>query len=203
MAQSQKAPAADVHWRTVHKRKNEGWLFAEDLGGPGTNVNVEVESAGVGELMDSDGKKKAMPFLAFVGKRKKLGLNPTNCKSLTALCGSPVVLDWGKVGRVTLTVVEASYFDSKSKQNETTDAIRISRKRPAPATAAEAKANEERAAREAADRAKAAAAEAAMTPREKIQRIEDDAFEREGQLDDEEKAEIARLEAEEAKRHGG
>ncbi len=117
-----------THWRKVHKRKNDHVLFAEDLGPVGTKVDVEVVESGVFSLSGADNKSKAMPWLAFRGKTKKLGLNVTNSKAMQSICGTPMVEQWR--GWITLVVVRTTYTDAQTKERVTTDAIRIAAERP-------------------------------------------------------------------------
>jgi hypothetical protein len=130
MAQQQKEPAK--HWRHVHKRLNEHMLFAEDLGPVGTRVDVEVIDSGVFAVKGEDGSKD-MPWLAFRGadgkpRKKKLGLNVSNCKSMEMLCGTADYTHWR--GWVTLVVVRTKFYDTKLKAMAETDAIRIATERP-------------------------------------------------------------------------
>jgi len=39
-----------THWRSVHKRKDPTLLYAEDLGPPGTTVDVEMANHPVEQL---------------------------------------------------------------------------------------------------------------------------------------------------------
>jgi len=122
---------ADVHWRKVHRRLNEHLLFAEDLGGYGAKPrDVEIIDSGVIKVKGQDGDKD-MPWLAFAGAKKKLGLNVGCCKTMQTLSGSGVVSDWR--GWITLIVVRTTYSDPKTKERIETDAIRIAPKRPQPA----------------------------------------------------------------------
>lgn len=120
-------PAAETHWREVHRRKNADYLFAEDIGKVGTQIDVEIVDSGVGEVQDEDGKKK-MPWVSFKGARKKLGLGRTGCKTLESLAGTPIVQRWR--GWITLVVIKTTYTDRKTKLRLTTDAIRIAPARP-------------------------------------------------------------------------
>jgi hypothetical protein len=120
------------HWRHVHKRLNEHMLFAEDLGPVGTKVDAEVIESGVFAVKSEDGSKD-MPWLAFNGgdgkpRKKKLGLNVTNCKVMETLTGTSDYQDWR--GWVTLVVVKTKFYDTKLKAMAETDAIRIANARP-------------------------------------------------------------------------
>lgn len=114
------------HWRDIHKRKNTGLLYAEDLGPAGTAVDAWINETGTITVEGADGKK-LMPYIAKRG-RKKLGLNATNCKTLETITGSADRVHW--VGWFTLVVVRTSYQDMKTKARLTTDAIRIAPERP-------------------------------------------------------------------------
>lgn len=124
----QRPPAAvDTHWREVHRRKNADYLFAEDIGKSGTQIDVEIVDSGIGEVQDEDGKKK-MPWVSFKGARKKLGLGRTGCKTLESITGTPIVQRWR--GWITLVVIKTTYTDRKTKQRLTTDAVRVAPDRP-------------------------------------------------------------------------
>ena len=121
-----------THWRTVHKRMNENLLFAEDLGGLGGKVDVEIVDSGVAMVKGSDDSKN-MPWIAFRGvdgkpKQKRLALNVTNSKTMQSIAATGVIEQWR--GWITLVVVITTYFDQKTKQMEKTEAIRIAPKRP-------------------------------------------------------------------------
>lgn len=118
---------AEVSWRTVHRRKNTDFLFSEDIGPAGTSIDLEVINSGIGAVQDIDGKTP-MPWIAFRGARKILGLNRTNSKRMETLAGSNIVAKWR--GWVTLVVVRSSYTDRKTKERWTTDAIKIAPERP-------------------------------------------------------------------------
>lgn len=126
MAQQAK-PASATHWRNVHRRKNVHLLFAEDIGG--RPVDVEIVDSGVETVSGAKkGDEKDMPWLAFAGKKKRLALNVTNCKTMTTIAGTPVIERWR--GWITLIVVKTSYYDQMTGKTETTDAIRIAPERP-------------------------------------------------------------------------
>ena len=117
-----------AHWRDLHKRKNDGLLFAEDIGPPGSTLDVEIKDSGVVQVSDGE-SVKPMPWIG-TGKAggKKLGLNVTNCKAMETLTGTADYRQWR--GWITLVVVRVSYPDRKSKQKLETDAIRIGPRRP-------------------------------------------------------------------------
>jgi len=123
-------PAPEVHWRQVIRRENPHLLYAEDLGGR-REVDVEIVDSGVFEVRNRAGGKessKPMPWLAFRGKQKRLGLNSTNCKAMERLTGTGIVQRWR--GWITLVVVRTRYRDQMTGNEEETDAIRISPTRP-------------------------------------------------------------------------
>jgi len=116
------------HWRHVLRRANENMLFAEDIGPKGTTVNAEIVDSGV-ITVKTRGGSEAMPWVGFRGKKKKLGLNRTNCKTLETLCGTPDYAKWR--GWVTLIVIRTRAPDRDSGQMIETDAIRVASERPA------------------------------------------------------------------------
>ena len=127
--QTKPAPPKKTDWRTIHRRLNPDMLYAEDLGGR-KSIDVEIIDSGVAMLKQRDGKRKEMPWLAFKGARKKLGLGATMCKTMRTMTGSRYIEDWR--GWITLVVITTTYRDSDTGQQETTDAIRISPRRPRP-----------------------------------------------------------------------
>jgi len=116
------------HWRHVLRRANDHMLFAEDIGPKGSSVAVEIVESGVGSVKTRSGSE-AMPWVGFKGKKKKLGLNRTNCKTLETLCGTPDYMKWR--GWVTLVVIRTRAPDRDSGEMIETDAIRIGTQRPA------------------------------------------------------------------------
>jgi hypothetical protein len=115
------------HWRTVIKRMDPDYLYAEDLGGPGTTVDVEIVDSGRCRVKNPGGTKETL-FIAFKGKSKKLGLNATNCKTLTNICGSDHWGDWR--GWITLVVIHKRMRDPTTEEIEDMDVIRIAPERP-------------------------------------------------------------------------
>jgi hypothetical protein len=115
------------HWRTVIKRMDPDYLYAEDLGGPGTTVDVEIVDAGKCRVKNPGGVKETL-YIAFKGKSKKLGLNATNCKTLTNLFGSDHWGDWR--GLITLVVIHKRMRDPTTEELEDMDVIRIAPERP-------------------------------------------------------------------------
>lgn len=118
---------SETPWRTVHRRKNEHMLFAEDIGPVGTKVDVEVVESGTISLKDQEGST-TLPWLGFNGKKKRLGLNRGNCKAMESIVGTNIIERWR--GWITLVVVRTTYTDKMTKQRLTTDAIRIAPERP-------------------------------------------------------------------------
>ena len=124
----QPAAQAAYHWRHVLRRANEHMLFAEDIGPKGTSTAAEIVGAEV-ITVKTRGGSEAMVAVSFKGKKKKLGLNRTNCKVLETLCGTPDYTRWR--GWVTLIVIRTRAPDRDSGEMIETDAIRIAAQRPA------------------------------------------------------------------------
>ncbi len=120
------------HWRTVIRRQNPDYLYAEDLGPPGTKIDVEVMSAAPAKVKNP-GQAKDVIALTFRGKAKKLGIGASGCKAMRRLTGSDDWKDWN--GWITLVVIHTEYFDNTTQQTEETDAIRIAPARPRAAAA--------------------------------------------------------------------
>lgn len=91
-----------AHWRTINKRMNPAFMYAEDIGEAGTTLDVEIIGAGPGTVVNPGGKVE-LTTLVFSNHRKKLGLNATNCKSMVALTGSSDFDQWR--GWITLVVI--------------------------------------------------------------------------------------------------
>lgn len=115
------------HWRHVLRRANEHMLFAEDLGPKGTHIAVEIVDSGI-IAVKTQGGSNEMPWIAFRGKKKKLGLNKTNSKTLETICGTPDYELWR--GWITLVVIRTKAPDRDSGTMVETDAIRIAPQRP-------------------------------------------------------------------------
>jgi hypothetical protein len=115
------------HWRQVIRRQNPDFLYAEDLGPPGTKLDVEVTAAKPAKVKNP-GQSKDVIALSFKGKSKKLGIGAAGCKAMRKLTGTD---DWeGWRGWITLVVIHTTYFDNSTQQEEETDAIRIAPTRP-------------------------------------------------------------------------
>lgn len=119
--------AGKPHWRTVIKRMDPEYLYAEDLGGPGTKADVEIVDSGRCIIKNPGGKKETL-YIAFKGKSKKLGLNATMAKTLTSICGSDHWGDWR--GWITLVVIHKRLRDPTTDEVEDMDVIRIAPERP-------------------------------------------------------------------------
>ncbi|MCA1833064.1 MAG: hypothetical protein ABR520_11385 [Mycobacteriales bacterium] len=124
-------PDRKPHWRTVIKRMDPEYLYAEDLGGPGTTLDVEIVDSGKCRIKNPGGAKDTL-YIAFRGKSKKLGLNATMAKELTKICGSDHWGDWR--GWITLVVVHGRMRDPTTEKLEDMDVIRIAPERPRRAT---------------------------------------------------------------------
>jgi hypothetical protein len=119
--------AGKPHWRTVIKRMDPAFLYAEDLGGPGTKLDVEIIDSGKCTMKNPGGSKESL-YVAFRGKSKKLGLNATMAKTLTSICGSDHWGDWR--GWITLVVLHKRMRDPTTEEIEDMDVIRIAPERP-------------------------------------------------------------------------
>jgi hypothetical protein len=155
------------HWRDVHRRGNPDFLFAEDLGSPGTAVVVQLAAILPRAKMRAAGSNTGeMPACTFVGKGpKKLGLNRTNCKVLETLTGTSEVERWAGTW-VVLTVVRTSYPDQVTHTKMETDAIRIAPDRPSAQQIAEAEQRRGPAGGRAAGKAASRAGDSALTAEE-------------------------------------
>ena len=111
------------HWRKIVKRTNKHMLFSEDIGPPGTKVDVEISEVTIEKVKNEDGISD-MPSLSFTGAKKRLGLNAGNCKQMNKLCGTNDPNQWS--GWITLVVT------NEKIGGEPTDCIRIAPKRPTP-----------------------------------------------------------------------
>lgn len=79
-----------THWKSMQDEKP--FIQAHDLGG--RDVVVTIESIAQGEIVGEQGKKARRPIASLVGAKKKFVMNPTNCKTLELLTGSPEIEDW-------------------------------------------------------------------------------------------------------------
>lgn len=122
MTQPAETTKTALHWRRVLKRTNDQLLFAEDLGPPGTKVDVDIVDTGIEKVKNEDGLTE-MPVVSFAGAKKRLALNRTNCKTLEKICDTPDIHSWR--GMITLVVVRTKVGPDE------VDAIRIAPKRPA------------------------------------------------------------------------
>ena len=156
MSNDRQQPAGPNHWRHVLRRANDHMLFAEDIGPKGSSVAVEIVESGVGAVKTRSGSE-AMPWVGFKGKKKKLGLNRTNCKTLETLCGTPDYMKWR--GWVTLVVIRTRAPDRDSGEMIETDAIRIANQRPVA----------DKAVREQRERTRGTAPDGAPTPDEQAE----------------------------------
>jgi hypothetical protein len=81
-----------VHYKKLYDDKD--FLFSYDL--DGRDVTVTIEKCIGGEIIGEQGRKNKVPVLFFVGKKKRLGLNRTNGKTIAAMYGTDVVNWAGK-----------------------------------------------------------------------------------------------------------
>lgn len=72
------------HYKKLYNDKD--FLFAFDL--DGREVTVTIEKCIAGEIVGEQGRKDKVPVLFFVGKKKRLGLNKTNGKTIAAMYGT-------------------------------------------------------------------------------------------------------------------
>lgn len=79
------------HWRLMMSSDK---LHAADLQGKDAIVVIERIEQGEYPDMEDARKKVLKPDLYFRGKKKPLGLNSTNARSITRLLGSPNTETW-------------------------------------------------------------------------------------------------------------
>lgn len=77
------------HWRLLMTSDK---LHAADL--QGRDCVVVIERVTQGEYTDHDGKRVLKPDVHFRGKKKPLGLNSTNARTISKLLGSNKTEDW-------------------------------------------------------------------------------------------------------------
>ncbi len=108
------------HWRQLMDDKE--YLYHYDLvdrDGKAISPVVTIEKVVGGTLTSAGNKKSKKPIAYFVGKKKPLALNVTNCKTLEKITGSDDSAKW--VGaRITLFVTT-----TRSAEGETVKCIRI------------------------------------------------------------------------------
>lgn len=133
MSQQQtKAPPVES-WRDVIRRKNTHLLFSEDLGPPGTKVDVEIIGSGRTKVTGQDGKDTEKVVLEFRGadgrpKKKKLAIGAEVSKVLDSIFGTDNHYAWR--GWVTLYVTRIKVFDQKLRASLEQNAIRIMPEQP-------------------------------------------------------------------------
>jgi hypothetical protein len=121
MAQQESAPVES--WRDVIRRKNTHLLFSEDLGPPGTKVDVEIVNSGKTIVTGQDGETSEKVWLEFRGKKKKLAIGATIAKVLDSMFGTDNHYAWR--GWVTLVVLRIKVQDKATKSRLEQNAIRI------------------------------------------------------------------------------
>ena len=70
------------------------WLHADDL--QGRTVTVTVARVTIEDVRQRDGTTETRAVLSFVGKRKRLICNKTQCEALAESTGSEAFADWGR-----------------------------------------------------------------------------------------------------------
>lgn len=120
-------PEKAVHWRSVVARANPEYLYAEDIGPTGSSIDVEVIDIGEGVVKNPDGTQRVI-WLAFAGKKKRLGCRATLCKTMSALCGTTDHREWR--GWIRLIVITKNFRDPTTGESGPTDVIRIAPQRP-------------------------------------------------------------------------
>jgi hypothetical protein len=105
------------------------FLYAEDVGPPGTTLDVEVIGAVKGKVKNPGGSKELV-CLELRGHTKRLGLGATTAKIMTSLCGSGDFDHWR--GWITLVIVNKLCRDPTVDGSDQvpTDVIRIAPQRP-------------------------------------------------------------------------
>lgn len=118
-----------THWRKFNKRMDPRFLYAEDIGPPGTMLDVEIVDAG-GDKVKNPGGSKECTALTLAGQQKRLGLNATNAKCIETLFGTPEFESWR--GWITLVVVRSKQRDPTQEGGAMVemDVIRIAPQRP-------------------------------------------------------------------------
>jgi hypothetical protein len=126
MAAQQSAPVES--WRDVIRRKNTHLLFSEDLGPPGTKVDVEIVNSGRTSVTGQDGKKSEKVWLEFRGKKKKLAIGATIAKTLDSIFGTDNHYAWR--GWITLVVLRIKVTDMDTGARLEQNAIRVAPDQP-------------------------------------------------------------------------
>lgn len=128
MAQQQSKQPAPESWRDIIRRTNTHLLFSEDLGPPGTKVDVEIVDSGRTTVTGQDGEQSTKVWLEFRGKKKKLAIGAEIAKVLDSIFGTDNHHAWR--GWVTLVVVRIKVTDMKTKMRLEQNAIRIAPEQP-------------------------------------------------------------------------
>jgi len=110
-----------AHWRKMFDERFVGAWDLED-----GDKTVTIERTGQEKVHGTDGDEMR-PAVYFKGAKKAMVLNKTNAKAIAALYGNDVEGWIGK--RITLTSAMVSAF------GETTEAVRVVPRVPAPAKA--------------------------------------------------------------------
>lgn len=124
-----------AHWRTAFDSEV---MTSGDLMGLG-DVTATIESASPG-FVTAQGKPKKMLLLKLAGFAKPLGANPTNCRTIAGVLGTPDYRQWAG-RRIVLFVAMVDAPDPLDKRRTVkTEAIRV---RPAAAAGPDAVARAE------------------------------------------------------------
>lgn len=102
------------------------WLVAAHL--QGRDATVTIESVRAGEIVGEAGRRDRMPIVKLRGKELPLGLNKTNCKTISAMYGNDTAAWVGK--QITLFPTTC-----KAKEGGIVDCIRVRPSIPIPAGA--------------------------------------------------------------------
>lgn len=78
--------------QTVSELYPSQWVRSRDLNGKA--VTVTIQAVTVAEFRTPDGRMHLAAVLAFVGKKKRLILNKTQCRALVAITGSERFNEW-------------------------------------------------------------------------------------------------------------
>ncbi len=110
----QSKPEQVTHWK---KLTSALYVGAHDLQ-PNQELTLTIESVATEMVKGSDGKSSSCIVAKFVGGKKPMILNKTNCKIITRVLGTPYIEQW-KGGKIIIYSAKVNSF------GEEVDALRV------------------------------------------------------------------------------
>ena len=109
-----------THWK---KLTDPLYIGSHDFQ-PNQEMTLTIDTVTTEMVKGSGGKMSSCIVAKFVGAKKAMILNKTNCKIIAKVLGTPYIEQW-KGGKIIIYVAQVDAF------GEMTDALRVKNQKPA------------------------------------------------------------------------